>query len=334
MAPVPPSSVFIHSPVTFESAGGLTGCAMPDGRGLLVWVNGGSVRMATVPAPRDWMGDDVVSAAEHTLGWGNSYARAAKTFTVGGDVLIVVARADTTLLREQMFTEVYRAVDPADPTAGWVLHGTVQAFVSGEDNWSESSPHISVGVPYVDGSTWLLPATIWMGSGFINYWSTRSGMWRSLDSGATWSNVLDSGYYIIGGIYIDYLAPHVARDPATGALYWTDGGGPYNNGKMWRSDNDGASWSNVIAWEPTPRMMPFMDDGAYLYGFQSSGGVVKQMTDPMVEASWVTVASLFNIGYGSDAAAVLVESVWYFFANGNVQAGPSGGWIIDAIGIG
>ena len=175
------------TPVTFEGVwGGLTGCELPDGRGLLMWVQSGgnvNVRCAVQPTPASWLTDSFVDSGDTATIITTSQACSAVCYVIDDEVYATVS--------EPLQCQIFKADDPADPVAGgWSLHGTLD-FGTGT-NAPFGAENQVASVPIVtSGGDWSIvqgySAQYYFGAsptGFPRYsWAHVT----SSDDGVTWT---------------------------------------------------------------------------------------------------------------------------------------------------
>lgn len=261
-------------PVLFEAVNHLTGTYLDDGRGILVWCSGSSVRYGFVDSPRQWAsngsctaGFTAVDAA--TLG---SNALTASTFRVGTDLFILVNGATSGTTGYD--TKVFKANSASNPTS-WTLHGTLASQNVNVDLTYAFDGQMC-GIPWVNGSTWVVMAPAYL-EFLTPSWFPQNALWRSTDGGVTWTRLFVQGFGSfqitsnIGG------STGIARDVSTGHLWWQNSGSgsgsnPPTDNRYWRSTDNGITWTQIFAINVSDSNMPLFDNGVDTYGIRRRHG--------------------------------------------------------------
>lgn len=332
--PVPTTTVD-YSPVTFESVASLTGCTMADGRGLLMWFSGNSVRWAVLNSPADWLQSNVVASASTAITV-TGQAGGVACFSVNGLPYFTVSHCSDTVGK----VEVYAANSDTNPTA-WSLHGTVQSDADNRSAGTHSTfgtGQRTAGIPYVVGSNWVLGTAVWGGGGAVDTKWAYGAVLTSGDSGVTWSLKLGPQFGTAGR-FTDFISPHIGFDPATGDLYWMAGSSTSGSGaetSLWcRSTDSGLNWTTTGVG-PSNFVTPYTGYRNDLYALIGHTGT------PSTETLDDPAGNFFTrTGFGVHLTVTLNAHLCkggrslYLFADSTVQwARPPGGPTTGFIGFG
>lgn len=324
-------------PVLFESPVSMTGTYLDDGRGLLVWTNGGNIRYGFVDSPMSWAGNGTCTAGftavtSATLG---ADAQTACCFRVGGDLFI---HAEGQTFGATAAIRVYKANSASNPTS-WSLHGTLQSVGSQVSGFPFGQP--CVGLPWVDGSVWIMPSMVFSFT-FTEY-LPLSAMWRSTDSGVTWSMVFAQGYGTFGITDVGGSSgTNIVSDPADrSSLYWGNPGSGTNQFTLWKSTNLGVSWTNVqdnISTKPVPHF----DDGTTMYGLRREIDRMRayiqfpSFPDVSVHTDRVDFGSgrPIHSHWCADKTHTDPQRTLYLFNSDRVWLTARGGWQVGSVALG
>ena len=119
--------------------------------------------------------------------------------------------------------DVWRSTDEG---ATWVQ-------VNASAGWSGRSRHSSVVMP--DGSIVLT-------GGFVQGTGAKNDVWRSTDEGATWTQMTANAGWPIRSRHCSAAMPDGSI-----VLMGGEGGGPFGMNDVWRSMDDGATWTQMTA---------------------------------------------------------------------------------------
>lgn len=262
-------------PVQVEDAtSGLSGAKMPDGRAILVWPGGGDAHFAVVANPQAWLTDDIVEAGDIGTIVTGSVTRTA-VYNIDDQIYVTV---DSWQGSGGVWTlDIYSADDPTDPYAGWTLEANVESANSpgsifGYTSWGAGIPLKLDSGRWVlcqgGGETGAMPG--WAASGtFAHAWYSDNG------AAGPWNHVLEYGHYLSGFPRTGWVSAQVAADPAaSGDLYFTSGAISTNEALLWRSTDDGASWTSYPAstgWGGAHQMLsPVIDNGSTVYAMDTT----------------------------------------------------------------
>ncbi len=312
-----------------DATQGLTGAEMPDGRAILVWPNGGDAHFAVIASPSAWLANDIVEAGDVDTIVTDDVNRTA-VFNIDGEIYVTVntwqgSGGEWTL-------KIYQADDPTDPYAGWTLASTVDTAFSpgaifGYSGWG-------AGIPLkLDSGRWVLcqgggetgadPG--WAASGtFAHSWYSDSG------AAGPWIHTLEYGHYLFGFPRTQWVSAQVVADPdASGDLYFTSGASSTNEGLLWRSQDDGASWTSYNSlWSAWNRFSPIIDNGVAVFSMSledlfSPGSDVTDLV-----SGWDQVEGWTAPGMSTDEetrrAIIAIESVFYFVSDQVARGGGIG----------
>lgn len=339
------------APVQFESvSGGLTGCSLPDGRGVLMWLNGTSVRYAVLDSLAAARQNGVVTSAS-TAASANAVI-SCTVFTWGGQIYF-------TLLHHTSSTNhyaiaIYKANDPVDLDAGWSLQSMVFPgvnFFSG----TNFSGNMVAGKPLItDSGRWIIAgpkAYQDLGTFFGHFRGIDARIWTS-DNGAAgpwtersaWTDFPGS---IGPGHGADHCSGTLAKEPVTGRILAVGQTGTRGHTVDTQfSSSDGTSWSYGAYGGSDSHISPFVDNGTDVYAFNHDCVIVK-----LVGSTWTTWVGLWNsnqenplnpgnnlghpnnYGFNGWWSKAIVDSgkVWYFWGPFLGKAGRS--WWAGEVGF-
>jgi photosystem II stability/assembly factor-like uncharacterized protein len=221
---------------------------------------------------------------------------------------------------------VTMAVDPTDPNKVYLVAGTYRstgAFLRSTDQ-GRTWQRTDVSGILVDGNGWgrdlgerlivdpNLPATLYYGANYFD--GSHRGLWKSTDSGATWSQVGNFTSYgdVWTGSYSGSSGvglPFVLVDKTSGTsgsasqrIYVANATSASSNNKLLRTTDGGTTWQ-AIPNQPTTTNFPLRAalsaDGSVMYvtygsqaGPLSSGdtGVVYKVSNPgSPSPTWTTI---------------------------------------------
>lgn len=287
-------------PVQFETVNNLTGCQLDDGRGLLMWTNGGNVRMGFVSNPILWLVDGSCTSATTVTGLPAATKLAVSCFRVGSGLYLCVNAANGTGVGR---TDIYVADSASNPTS-WSLHGAMATSATITNSSFYDASQRVCGIPYVDGSTWLLPITYSVNVSGSH--GQRHAVYRSTNSGALWSTFAITGQTGALNQNTGQSSSHVGRDPSTGNLFTFGYIGSGGGTEQWyRSTDTGANWTAIqsgsVTAGTTTHPRAFMDDGTDMYGVFNDG--IKRFNDPDNDyrdtTTVVTFSSSIGMGNGT-----------------------------------
>lgn len=321
-----------YTPVTFESAAGLTGCTLTDGRGLLMWRNGLNIRYAILASPTDWLANSVVTSGMTSTAFTSTgyVVGGAACYMVGGFPHFTVHDASATVGRVM----IYKGNSGSNPTS-WSLHGTVQS--STDDRIDGAHPtfiegQLCAGIPYVVGSTWTLGTPVWGPGGAVNTAWCYAGMYQSTDGGVSWSMKLQRGYGTASR-FMNFCSPHVAKDPDTGYLYWMAGsytaGSATTTSEWCKSTDGGVTWVIDQNVGPSNFSTPYTDRAGNLYALRGhvSGCTTAIHNDPDGSFADLTTSAT-HLAVNLGAHLCLGGDTLYLFGENTVQwaVNSEGGW--------
>lgn len=271
----PVTPTFYARPVQVESAtAGISGAAMPDGRGVLVWPNGGRARFAVVDSPQAFLIDDIVESGDIGTIVTGSVVRTA-VYNIDGEIYVTVV----TWTGSFTTTVIYQADDPSDPSAGWTLAGTLQS-----DNTPGSffgTLEWGAGVPIkLPSGRWVMGCGGWevgfppsapASGSFVHAYYSDGG------AAGPWNRTLLYGHHLSGFPRLEWVNAQVAHDPATGDLFHYSMSSTTNEYTIWRSQDSGGSWtqynsSNGLTGAGSWQMSFPLDNGTYAYAIH--GGLI------------------------------------------------------------
>lgn len=325
--PPPPTTSIAWSPVLVEAASYLAGAELPDGRGLLAWVNAGRLRYAVTDSPRSWLADGLVAAGDIGTAIGSGVL-AASVFRVGGNVY-ASAMLDVGTTGYQ---RIYRLSDPNNPAAAWVVHGTVQTSVL-DPNYLIESGMLQAGIPHVDGDLWVYTGGRWGNT--LGYRTAFAGLWVSTDAGVTWAEKIYRGFGPLGS-FQSHIPATIVVDANTGAFYFLPtGGSSGGEGALYESVDAGATWAQVHYWPNDVGGAPYLT-GATRYAGNTYAVVVNRGETVTVNLGTApTARTLFSthVVLGTTGGRVVgAAGLVFLFGHSTVQA-AAGGWLVDACGF-
>jgi len=201
------------------------------------------------------------------------------------------------------------AIDPSNPST--VYQGTVDTGVlkttDGGAHWSVASGTLGAGTKVFDLA--INPATPSTLLATAANSTAGGGIWRSTDSGTTWTKVSPAGLYLA----FAPLTPSIAYATTDGVLKSTDGG---------------ATWTRVFTAQQTSVNNLAVDpsNAAIVYAGYGTGQILKTTNGG---AQWFTFAVPTS---GSAVQAVAVDPtqtnvVWAGAGNGQLYRSTNGGEI-------
>lgn len=330
----PPDLTHYARPVQVESAtGGLSIERLSTGQAIVMWPNANRVRYALLDNMAQVLLDDVVTADQiqtaldgAAAGYGSVFS--CSVFRVGSNLFFsVMTRNSTTTVGRIL---IYIADSDSNPTS-WSLYGTVQSRSSGpEGGFSGFNPRMA-GVPYVDGSYWAITGGRFIDS--FDQWALHAGVWESYDAGVSWTEKVDRGYYIVGGVYMDFQSPYLARHPATGELVTM--GGSNAPGYQQRDMFIGPNTWTIQSMAYGGVLQPFLSDKHRVYALGWNGEVYASPDDHVWPWSdWTFVGRFGNTGGQTTNRVLKAGDFWYYSYNDRVaRQEPSGGWSVKQIRI-
>lgn len=334
---VPRAPAAYYRPVQVEDAtGGLTGAGMPDGRGILMWPNGGAAKFAVVASPQAWLADDIVDSGDIGTIVSGSVRRTA-VYNIDGGIYATVdiwTGSNWTL-------RIYSADNPSNPTT-WSLEATVKTTntpgaIFGFQDWA-------AGIPIkLDSGRWVLAQAggetaadpAWLASGiFAHAWYSDGG------AAGPWVHVLEYGHYVSGFTRTDYVSSQVVADPAAGGdLYFTSYALSPNQSLVWRSQDDGESWTfyNSLANAVGRPLSPVIDNGVTAHALWNTN-VYTPTGDPTdMQTGWTAGPLWVAPGMSNDTysrRAIIAGSSVYYFAEDQVAPGGGNPWTVGRVVFG
>lgn len=326
----------VHTPVLTGTVRSLTGAQLPDGRGLLLWLDGtfsgATVKGAYTSDPTDFVTDGYVTPGDIVSVDATSYVKAQVTvFTDGTDTYYTLVYLRTSDSHGR--TEFWKANNPADPLAGWTLLSTLQDAVVGASgsNWNDLNSSVA-GMPFIDGTTWHYAGTYWDSA--LGQHSTRQGIWLSTNSGASWTNKATAG----NAQNVIFVAGQIGRSPTNNDLYCQPGNSSVNNtGFIYRSTDDGVTWAATVTYsssgsEPVyganPCLVPVCGYlGQTLWVDLDTGALTAKLvstTDDYLDDLDGTEFTDFGVPYASpitraQVKAPMLDSKLYVFSGSTVR---------------
>lgn len=305
---------------------------MPNGKVLCTWRYGDTYfRGVVFNSIQDLLSTDAVSPTGGTVLYTNPANRLhGSCFTVGADVFFLI-HTDTGTRVE---SRIYRANDPADPLAGWTLHGAPFGPTGDSPGGVQDSFTSAAGVPMVlPSGRWVLPSA--MTGLFFGNRRDQFGLYTSEDGGVTWTLRIHTGYGI-GGFYNSHHTDQVGVLP-DGTLFVGSHGESTNR---YYTSSDGASWTERTGFQALA--LPIVSNGAtsYVTSFGSQPAKIYTIDNSYVitdTGMTVPVKTLRNDGQGSGSN---FKAVWFpqagqlvYLSNDRV-ASSGGGWLVGQVGIG
>lgn len=155
---------------------------------------------------------------------------------VGGIIYATVTGYADVTSNGIRYARIYRS---ADGGATWTFHASLPGENTGTrgDMFSGNFGGCEL---LIDGSTWCTTYPIW-GALAAGYPSSRMGVAHSTDGGLTWTQDLNLGWYIIGGIYGTAGSRQIARWQGS---WYIGGRGNVDPGEHYRS-TDLINWTDI-----------------------------------------------------------------------------------------
>lgn len=331
-----PSPSFNYSrPVQVGTVRDICGAELPDGKAVLTWNDGTTVKFAVVESPFKWLENNVVAPGDVGTITSPGGVLGSSVFVVGDGLYSIVHSVVSNSGR----VELYQADSATSPTS-WSLKSVLQATDPlvgpnfGHSPYASPIPIVLESGRWVLGGSFWVRAADWHGSGF---W-----VWTSDDEGATWANrYQDNHIYFFART--SGTSVQLAQDPLTGYIYGhsnSGSGGVYNN-VLQRGTSDGVSWGHADGGDyyNDPRISPFIDNGVQMYAFNHGGtnlytyppGLVNDIQSWYSVGSWVAPGVSANL---SHYGIIAVDRVFFFGDNDKVMTPPLGGWTIDSVRMG
>lgn len=273
---------------------------LDDGRVLIASSGGGTINLYHSPSARDFIAG--TWAFSNTLLTGSNYATGANVFRAPNGT-IYMAVSDR--YGQNVTQKIYVCADSSG--LSWSLHGTVQSVLNDKFNNDSSVtgiPYFKSASEWVLSAPWFLPGNVFGGPGH------RQAIWRSTDTGVTWTRVHEQQYYLLNGVYGEGQSPYVIN--SGGKYRWSSTGAGDNT---WALSNDGASWTTGVVSGPASYLHHivladdlgyYVSNGADVWRFT---GDYESGTETLVRATgyWWTNLTRFptmvNISSSSDPLA-------------------------------
>lgn len=303
-------------------------CELADGRILMVWHDGSNFRGHVFSELGAVLNDNVLASSAGTIFMSGITPTNLSCFMVGSDVFFNALYLDSgNTLRNRL----YIANDPADPLAGWSLRTEIDSAGGGEDKGPLNIDGAG-GIPTVIGSRWCMPTpTV---SSFQSHGFFRFGVWISTNHGASFTNVVDEGFYLVGGSYLYRHGGQMLVLP-NGTLM-VCGSGSVTGVKRAFSADDGASW-----WVDNPASE---GGGAGTYDIQA---ILNNGSESFMarDTHFYTVGNdglpITDLGaFPGDEDTGNFKAIHcpqaqalVYCHNLNRLSARAGGWLIDAIGL-
>jgi hypothetical protein len=325
-------------PVQVESAtAGLCGAEMPDGRGILVWPNGGDAKFAVVSSPARFLTNNVVGSGDIGTITSGSVTRTS-VFTIDGGVYAMVDRWQGS--GGVWSLKIYSADNPSNPTT-WTLAATVlqtnsAGIIFGYTTWG-------AGIPLkLDSGRWVLC----QGGGEVGVppGGGASGTFAHAfysDNGAAgpWTRAMSYGHHLSGFPRTTWVSAQVVADPAaSGDLYFTSSAQSPNEGLLWRSQNNGVTWTKYNSgWTDSFILSPAIDNGTTAFAL-GTNDLYTPTGDPtnikVVAGGWTAHTQWTAPGMSTERdtrKAIIAGGDMYYFVRDQVAKSP-GGWFVGFIG--
>lgn len=310
---------------------------MPNGKILVTWIDysdqWGLVLDNMEPLLEDYSIDGWTEGTIIPYGVGAGAAPLmASCFTVGADVYVHAYSYSSFTGKRSL--DILKAVNPADPLAGWTLHSNLKEQTYAGGNFAS---HGALGVPMVTpGGNWILPTKTWTtGSGVL---SSHHSTWVSTDAGVSWDEKFAYNYWI-GASNLDGACGQVGHHAGR---YYTYSWGAVSPGKIAYSDDEGDTWNlSDIGYGSEFNAFPVVNDGTNYYTTYISGtpdphlwdtghdGIPLAETEhglPGLEGTHAELCMFRAIWVPSD------ESLYYTLKGRYVAASASkGGWSIGTV---
>lgn len=316
----PPNCKVSFQPVQYESVYALSGSVLADGRGVLTWGTGPYdnyyLRVAVV-SPDKWLMNGSVTPAdtmtlESTASNGVTRRGGPSSWAFGNTHYIMSSYGHTSM------TRIWKSTD----LVTWSIVGTFGGH--GASAWQNGG--VILHRPLNVNGRWfvLYNAAAGIGPGYdvgmYNAWM------HTENEGATQNGVVLHQY---GWFEDDIMPSHVVQVPQTGDIIFKLQGNNADRSHMVRSSNLGGSWEYIGF--PSWNVMPFLDDGEYVYAFH--GNNVRRSNTPLVpgEASWPIVG---QHNAGTLAMHLRVGGQDMYFDAGSRIYVDRGGWQVGSLGFG
>lgn len=334
---VPATPTTYARPVQDESATlGLTGCATPDGHGVLVWNVSGAVHYARVTSPAQFLVDDVVPTGDIATLMTAGTVYGSVVFSDGVDLFCVVGSNRSNVF----YCEIYKANNANNPTSWSVLstpytnHAGGSAFGIGGGQCPPlilNSGRWVLGTKTSDGPT----------DDTFHAWWVR--IFTSDDSGVTWTQRMEFDHVNIFP-RTEYAATQMARDPVTGYLWWRSGTSisATDQNNLWRSTDNGLTWAKSTSENPANRFHPAIDNGVNIYGLDTDGDILVYDGSGFTFGDWTDTgenwsasgATLDGSFEHTTHSTVTIQGVYFFVRDQVMFVARRNLWTVGRVLIG
>jgi hypothetical protein len=303
---LPTTPTVAARPVQFETVvRGLCGMELPDGRGFLVWANGSAqLRAAVVSSPQDWLVNNSVTAGTaFTIPTANGCG-GASCWEHLGELYINSSESSSPAT-----SRIYKANNPADPTAGWTYIGTALTYDSGGTKASS--------IPLrLDSGRWIMVQNGSFFTGITGADNLR-GVYSD-NNGATWATWWNPGNS-------SYAFPSRSRQLALasdGRFNWSYQPDSSSNTRYYLGDSAPSLVASGDSSGDPPYINAFLHNGIDLFAMASDGTIRRRTGSGELWTQWVATGKTWSgglvpVGGGNSEyhLGIIANDQVFYFAN-------------------